>query len=243
MSDAPTTAAPTGSAQSDEDTGGEGARRRRLSARARGRRGGFARSRLVATMKYLLPGLAFALLVLVVVWPRLVAEEERFRLEVPAVGPLGGSKPQVINPRVLGVDSDDRPFEISADMGTQTEAEGLDLYLLDNPKADIFLQDGSWVALTARDGRYEMDNKILNLAGDVNVFHDNGYEFHTQTARVNLDDRSASGTDPVRGQGPFGLIDSEGFRILDGGGRILFTGKAHMTVYEGQATGGEVAEE
>ena len=52
-------------------------------------------------------------------------------------------------------------------------------------------------------------------------------------ARFNLDDRSASGDDPVEGQGPLGTLQSEGFRIFDGGDRVLFTGKAQMFVYRG----------
>lgn len=238
MSDAPTTVS-----RPDPADGARRSRRQRLAGRARGRRGGFARSRFVSTMKYLLPGLAFALLVLIAVWPKLVSEEDRFRLDA-AVGPLGSSKPQVINPRVLGVDSADRPFEISADMGTRTESgDGLDLYLLDHPKADIILTDGSWVAVTARDGRYELDTKILHLAGDVDLFHDDGYEFRTQTARVDLASRDASGSDPVQGQGPFGLLNSQGFQVLDGGQRVIFTGRATMTVYRDSVTGGAPMDE
>ena len=44
-------------------------------------------------MKYLLPGLAFAMLVLVAVWPRLNPDEDRFRIDIAAVGPAGGAKP------------------------------------------------------------------------------------------------------------------------------------------------------
>ena len=32
----------------------------------------------------------------------------------------------------------------------------------------------------------------------------------------------------MEGQGPFGYLKAEGFRITDKGGRILFTGKARL---------------
>lgn len=198
----------------------------------RRQRGGFGRSRFVATMKYILPGLAMALLVVVVAWPEFANDDSRFRI-LEAVGPIGTSRPQVLNARVLGVDSQSRPFQITADTSALKKDEGREFYFLEQPKADIVLEDGSWVALTATDGEYEEETKYLYLVGNVNVFHDAGHEFNTPRARFNLDDRSASGDDPVEGQGPLGTLQSEGFRIFDGGDRVLFTGKAQMFVYRG----------
>ena len=193
----------------------------------RSRRGGFGRSRFVAAMKYILPGLAMLLLIVVVAWPEFASDDARFRIP-EAVGPIGTSRPQVLNARVLGVDSKSRPFQITADTSSLKNEDGHEFYLLENPKADIVLEDGSWVALTAIDGRYEEDTRLLYLVGDVNVFHDAGHEFRTPKARFNLDDRSASGDDPVEGQGPLGTLKSEGFRIFDGGDRVVFTGKSQM---------------
>jgi lipopolysaccharide export system protein LptC len=196
----------------------------------RSRRGGFGRSRFVATMKYILPGLAMLLLIAVVAWPEFSSDDDRFRIP-QAVGPIGTSRPQVLNARVLGVDEKSRPFQITADTSALKNVEGREFYLLEQPKADIVLEDGSWVALTAIDGEYEEDTRHLYLVGDVNVFHDAGHEFRTPKARFNLTDKSASGDEPVEGQGPLGTLKSEGFRIFDGGERVLFTGKARMLIY------------
>jgi lipopolysaccharide export system protein LptC len=198
----------------------------------RRQRGGFGRSRFVGTMKYILPGLAMLLLVVVVAWPEFASDDDRFRVP-EAVGPIGTSRPQVLNARVLGVDSQSRPFQITADTSALKNEEGREYYFLEQPKADIVLEDGSWVALTAVDGEYEEETKFLYLVGDVNVFHDAGHEFRTPTARFNLEDRSASGDEAVEGQGPLGTLQSEGFRIFDGGDRVLFTGKSEMFVYRG----------
>lgn len=210
-------------------------RRRRMSDGQRSRRSGFGRSRIVATMKYLLPGLAFAMLVLLAVWPRLLPDEDRFRIDLAAVGPTGGSKPQVLNPRLQGMDSEQRPFQITADLGARSQNEGGEkIYDLTNPKADIVLKDGTWVALNANDGRFESSTNILYLSGNVNLFHNEGYEFYTSTARVNMDDSTASGDEHVDGQGPFGILKAEGFRVLESGERILFIGPATLLVFEGE---------
>lgn len=210
------------------------ARRARLSEGRRRRRSGFARSRIVSTMKYLLPGLAFAMLVLVAVWPRLHPDTDRFNIDIAAVGPAGGSKPQVLNPRLQGIDSAKRPFQVTADLGSRAfDPMGGEVYDLTNPTADIVLRDGSWIALSAEDGKFESASNVLHLAGNVTLFHDQGYEFQTSTAQVHLDDSSASGDDPVSGQGPFGILDASGFRVFDSGDRILFVGPAKLTVFEG----------
>lgn len=229
MSDAGNTAP-----QPDASADTRAARRSRLGAAPRRRRSGFGRSRIVSTMKYLLPGIAFALLVLVAVWPRLLPDEDRFRIDLEAVGPAGGAKPQVLNPRLQGIDSAARPFQVTADFGARGDVEGGgEIYDLTNPKADIVLADGSWVALTANDGRFEAKTNTLHLTGDVNLFHDQGYEFTTTAAQVDLVTSTASGDQPVDGQGPFGVLNAEGFRVFDSGDRVLFLGPARLTVSEG----------
>jgi len=210
-------------------------RRDRLSDTPRRRRSGFARSRIVATMKYVLPGLAFAILVLVAVWPRLHPDTDRFNFEISAVGPAGGSKPQVLNPRLQGVDSAKRPFQVTADLGAHgLDSMGGEVYDLTNPTADIVLRDGSWIALNADDGKFEAASNILHLTGKVTLFHDQGYEFQTTNAQVHLEDSAASGDDPVSGQGPFGILKANGFRLFNSGDRILFLGPAKLTVLEGK---------
>ena len=99
-------------------------------------------------MKVILPVLAILLLAMVTVWPQF-QRLDSFRIEVAAVGPAGGGKPQVLNARLLGVDEEARPFQITAELGTSVEgAAGEQMYKLDKPKADITLEDGSWIALT-----------------------------------------------------------------------------------------------
>ena len=212
-------------------------RHKRLSDAIRKRRSGFARSRIVAITKYLLPGLAFSMLLLVAVWPRLFPDEDRFRIDLSAVGPIGGSKPQVLNPSLQGIDSEQRPFEITADLGSRGQNEsGEEIYDLTNPKADIVLKDGTWVVLNANDGRFESVSNRLFLIGDVTLFHDEGYEFHTTKARVNLGVSTASGDEHIDGQGPFGTVKAEGFRVLASGQLIVFLGPAKLTVFKGAPT-------
>ncbi len=224
----------TGGTGSRADGGTGGRRRRRLDIghRVRQRRAtSFRPSRFVMTLKFLLPAAAVAILSLVVLWPRLQETEDPFRLDVTAIGPTGNAKPQVLNPRLTGVDENSQPFQITADIGSTVIAEdGREIYHLEQPKADISMDDGTWMALMASDGIFEPDEKILTLRNGVSLFHDSGAQFVTETARIDMDDRSAFGDDQVEGHGPFGELTSEGFRVVNGGGTIIFTGKARLVL-------------
>jgi lipopolysaccharide export system protein LptC len=62
----------------------------------------------------------------------------------------------------------------------------------------------------------------------VNLIHETGTRFVTQRAHVNVSTNTAEGHDPVVGHGPSGDITAQGFRILDKGDIIIFTGKSNL---------------
>lgn len=186
-------------------------------------------SRFVGLMKVVLPALAAALVVLVVAWPHLRIDSDRFRLGISQFGFGQPDNLSMVNARFNGVDEKNRPFTITADLATQS-SDNQNMIALELPKADMTLQDGSWLALTARAGDYDQDREQLALNGDVNLFHDDGFELHTSSALIDLADGVARGDDPVEGQGPPGTIAGEGFEVLDKGRRIIFTGKSRLLI-------------
>lgn len=185
--------------------------------------------RFVSLAKILLPTIATALIAIVVVWPELSEQENRFRLGPARIDRSDAEKLRMINARFTGVDASKRPFTVTADSADQTNAKSSDIVLV-APKADILLANGVWIALTAIDGNFNRDQQVLELTGNVNLFHDSGYEFHTESAVFDLTAGDATGTEPIEGQGPFGHLQAEGFRIYNRGERVKFTGKAKLTI-------------
>jgi lipopolysaccharide export system protein LptC len=53
---------------------------------------------------------------------------------------------------------------------------------------------------------------------------------------------TAEGHDPVQGQGVFGDVESEGFRLLDHGQVIIFTGNAKLHMIPRPVEAGSAAE-
>ncbi len=206
----------------------------RLSSQPGSRRIGGNYSRFVGLMKLVLPAIAGVLILMIIVWPQFEDKPEGFRLRPSSVSleTAGGQK--LVNARYTGTDRRDNPFTITAKALAQRNKDD-EVVELHGPTADIFLDSGSWVAVTAPIGSYRKKVRILKLSGGVDLFHDDGYEFHTEVATVDLVDGVASSDRPVRGHGPFGRLRASGFRILDGGERILFQGSSRLLLHPAAA--------
>ena len=189
-------------------------------------------SRFVQMMKVLLPAVAVLLIVLILVWPYLRSEDIRFKLSFAALTANETEDPSMVNPRYLGIDKENQTFSITADLARRL-AEGSSAIELEMPKADITLNDGTWLVVTAYNGIYKQVKKTLDLSGAVNMFHDSGYEFKTSKVSIDLEKGLAKGDAAVRGQGPFGDLRGEGFRLIDKGKTIVFTGKSKLVIYQG----------
>ncbi len=191
-----------------------------------------AYSRFVTMMKVLLPIIALLLIALIVIWPYLKLDNTRFSIGFTALKVGNVENPAMINPRFQGADKDKQTFSITADIAKNLLRADKSVEL-EMPKADISLDDGSWLVVTAKMGIYVRQSETLTLNDQVNLFHDSGYEFRTESADIDLTNGTASGTVPVEGQGPFGNLKAEGFRLVDKGKTIYFTGKSHLTIYPG----------
>jgi lipopolysaccharide export system protein LptC len=187
-------------------------------------------SRFVGAMKVVLPSLAVLLVVLVAVWPYLEPDDTRFRIGYSKLSMMETGDPSAVNPRFLGTDDKNQIYSVTADLAKNLvqDATMIDLEM---PKADILLEDGTWLVVTADAGVVNRPKETLDLIDKVTVYHDKGYEFTTERATVHLSDRSVTSTHPVQGQGPFGRTQSEGIQVIDKGEVVVFTGRSKVTLY------------
>jgi lipopolysaccharide export system protein LptC len=186
-------------------------------------------SRLVGFLKLVLPLVAASLVVLVAAWPHIYQREDRFKIGIANVNLEEAATVRMVKARFTGIDAANRPYVLTADDAVQ-QAGDANVVELTAPKGDITLANGSWVALTGETGHFYKDLQILDLSGQVNLFHDAGYEFRTATARFEMAKSAAEGNERVDGQGPFGSIVAEGFRIVDRGAVVHFLGKSRLVI-------------
>jgi lipopolysaccharide export system protein LptC len=186
-------------------------------------------SRFVTWMKVVLPFFALGLIALIVIWPHLKTDNS-FRIGFASVSLRDDAASGMDNARYVGTDDKSEPYSVTADLARiVSKSDGtVDLEL---PKADLTLSDGTWLVLTANTGHYERENATLDLRGDVNLFHDAGYEISTEKLLVDLNAGSAVGHEPLTGHGPFGELKSAGLKLIDKGAVIDFTGPAQLILF------------
>ncbi len=187
-------------------------------------------SRFVGLAKRLLPGVALVMLGLVALWPRLQEDFENLKaIALPRLDPRDARDLRMVNARYTGLDRQNRPFVITADVARQSPDVD-QLMSLEGPKGDLTTASGTWIELTAATGLYQPETQLLELFGDVHLYQDKGDEFATDTAHIDMKESNAEGHDHTVGHGPFGHVEADGFRILNHGDIIVFTGHSHLVL-------------
>ena len=98
------------------------------------------------------------------------------------------------------------------------------------------MEDGAWLTVIASGGVYHQGRQTLRLDGPVNIFSDLGYEFHAETAMIDLAAGGAKSDRPVYGQGPFGSVRADRMDVQQHGQRLLFDGNVTMIIRLEQGT-------
>lgn len=189
-------------------------------------------SRFVGLMRVLLPGLAVALLGVLLAWPKLSGRDDLADLALGDLKERGMERPSMVNPRYFGTDSSDQPYTVTADLARSLNRDA-SVVALNAPKASIALSSGAEVSLGADSGTYRQKEQTVDLVGGVVLNDARGYEVRTERARIDLVGSEASGTAPVQGEGPFGTLEAQGFAMTDSGRTITFTGKSHAVLQPG----------
>jgi lipopolysaccharide export system protein LptC len=187
--------------------------------------GRIARRRFLITLtKWVLPLAAMVLLALIALWPEIDAMTSRTRLAMSHVsGDVEGGK--LVDARYNGIDEKGRPYTITAATAWQITPATIGLTL---PKGDITLENGTWLMLTAKAGTFVQNLNQLDLVKDVTLYRDDGTTMHTESASIDLKAGGAAGSEPVHVEGPFGVLDAQGFTVTEKGAAIDFSGPAHV---------------
>ena len=199
-------------------------RRLRLSHRSQSKKIYSRSGRISSLIKLFFPAIALAIVGLTFAWPQIMPDKRKFGVTTNLVEEIGVDGLLIEQPKYVGMDKSQRPYQISAISAAQkNKSDGQ--VLLQGPKADIFLNTSGWIAINSNQGIYYRSKQILELSGDVTVFHDAGYEFRTKSLKIDLLNGIGSSTSHVNVHGLAGEISSQGLEINREGTRVLFTGK------------------
>ncbi len=131
-------------------------------------------------------------------------------------------------PHYQGIDVRGRPYTVIAEKATQIDRDHVTLA---NINADMILANGMWIAVNAGSGSLNLQTKSLELTDGVDAFYDDGYEFRTAHAHVDIQQGSAYGDAHVEGQGRLGTLEADTFKVGPHGESIEFGGSVKMTLY------------
>jgi lipopolysaccharide export system protein LptC len=189
-----------------------------------------AYSAFVRFMRIGLPLGSVLLLVLVFAWSTLENFQDYFEDEVSSIRESlqnGELMNKMEKPVLEASDQQGRPFRVEASKADQAGNDAVDLK---DPTGKLTLKDGTTLNLKGNKGHYEHGQEQLNLKGNVELDSSSGFHFKTNDAHFDLKSGKIKGSQSIKGQGPQGKVQAEGFEIQDKGDRIHFKGRTKLII-------------
>jgi lipopolysaccharide export system protein LptC len=187
--------------------------------------GGLARRHLlIVLIKWLLPVGALLLLASIALWPELGRVRDTVRMTIERTATGGAT---MTDARYRGIDDHGRPYTVTAATAQQ---DGPDRINLTIPKGDITLTNGTWLMVQAKRGVYLQHSSQLDLSRDVVMYRDDGTTLTTASVSIDVRAGAAASDQPTHAEGPFGVLDAQGFIVTDKGTAIQFNGPAKLVL-------------
>lgn len=192
-------------------------------------------TRMVVSLKVLLPSLAALLIGLVIVWPQLVAQQEEGISLIAAESESDKPQEQVMtNPRFFTQDEHGEPINVVADSAFEITNESDDnvrLIQFNNVRADMLRKSDRLYVLDATRALYAQGGDEIELLGKVGLYTETGVEAETTGAVLNLKNKNVRGDKRILLRTPFAVAESEGFETEADGTIIRLKGKTKAIYY------------
>ncbi|WP_182084217.1 LPS export ABC transporter periplasmic protein LptC [Aureimonas sp. ME7] len=132
------------------------------------------------------------------------------------------------DPRMSGVDGNDRPFSMMADRAIQAlGGSGIDL---EGVKANLTVDESTTAELTAAKGRFDTRSNMLRLYDQIAVNTSSGITIRMESADVALEDGHLTGNGPIEIATPDQRLESGNVSISEGGKRLTFGNRVKLTL-------------
>ncbi|WP_025886263.1 LPS export ABC transporter periplasmic protein LptC [Asaia prunellae] len=180
-----------------------------------------SRRRLLDTAKWALPLLAALLLGSIAVWPEIARWLSANRAVMQEMAQMRVESGNLEGAIYRGLDVHNRPYMVTARIAHQNGPDRIDLV---DPVADTHMAGGNWAQITADKGVYMQHEQTLNLTGHVVLYRDDGTLMNGLTADIDLHRGVIASNDWVHAEGPFGILDAQGYFIDQHDNLLQFVG-------------------
>lgn len=132
------------------------------------------------------------------------------------------------DPRLSGVDGNDRPYSMIADRAIQAlGGTGIDL---ETVRANLSIDPETTAELTAAKGRFDTSNNMLRLYDRIAVDTSSGIRIRLDSADVLLNEGRLTGNGPVEISTPNQRLEAGNVSIADGGKTLSFGNRVKLTL-------------
>jgi lipopolysaccharide export system protein LptC len=145
---------------------------------------------------------------------------------------LDGTKITLDFPKISGVQTDGRPFEIKARSGIQDIMAPHIIELL-GIESKIGTPDASTIRVSAARGIYDSLHDKMTLEGDIRIINSAGYDIWLNTARIDFNTGGLVSEEPVRVILDGGTIAAKQLDVSDNGHKVSFGGEVTSMIDTG----------
>jgi lipopolysaccharide export system protein LptC len=185
-------------------------------------------TRKVMLAKIILPIIAGALILILMILPNIKENIKDFGLEFN-IGKGEFEHLNIKNTTVYITDEKNRVNNFVAKQVQETQ-NGSKIYNLIAPTGIMPLDEHEWLNISSPDGLFDQNISILTLTNTVEIFYSKGLNISTKEASFDFKSSYGYSKHPVTGDGFIGKLEAQGFEY-DGKNNILsFTGKTHILI-------------
>ena len=179
-------------------------------------------SRRVLIIKHTLPLFAFMLASIIVAWPLLTPDKERFDLPIQK-SDIKMPSLDMENVRFYAQGEKNRVVTVTAESAKEIDAPE-QISRLEKPQSVYSLTDGDTLTSTTSYGLVYQKDKYFLFNQPIKTVSKSGYTAHNRHVKVTFDG-IADSDHTIKISGPAGSLIADGFHLKDKGNFIHFKGK------------------
>ncbi len=190
-------------------------------------------SRLVRTLRLIIPAGATAAVIALVAWSLFRPLGNLAGLEMGPVA-LTGTKVTMEKPKLTGFRKDGKPYEVTS-LAASQDVRKPGIVELEQINARLGAIGDNATHMVSSHGVYDMKSEKLELSGGIDVRTDNGDKARLQAAHINLKGGELETKQPVQiTTANGGSVNANSMRVTDSGKVIVFEGRVQTVLYPQQ---------
>jgi lipopolysaccharide export system protein LptC len=186
-------------------------------------------TRFVGVMKRALFLAAMAVLAAVLAYSLQPRRQDKMTMVFAKLGIVNNDL-AMLKPKLTGLDTEGNPYVVTAEKAIQDRKDPHKAQLIAIDADMTEKKQGTWMTLTAPTGLLDATIHKLHLNGPIAAFSDDGNEFHTMTADIDLSGGIVRGSRMIVGQGPMGNMRADRFWLNRDKHLVFLNGNVRMII-------------